>query len=174
MAAPPRSLLYMMCRFAVGLDSIVSTAAAAALRPLSWHVVIRAPRAGSSPLALFGAPLFGFAAGPARREDRLPLGLLGGLSTRLLQFRRDAGVLFGLQCRNARRSRFCLGRSTLGRLTLFARLFLSLPCGGPEIAGSDDRLPRLPPLGRFGACRSGFGTLELRLSRFLSGAKPVG
>ncbi|HUL09762.1 MAG TPA: hypothetical protein VLV76_25755, partial [Candidatus Acidoferrum sp.] len=35
-------------------------------------------------IALLAAPLFGFAADPARREDRLPLGLFGGLSARPL------------------------------------------------------------------------------------------
>jgi hypothetical protein len=44
----------------------------------------------------------------------------------------------------------------------------------PEITGGDDCLSCLPPLRRFGACRSSLGTLQLRLPRFLRSTTPVG
>ena len=119
------------------------------------------------------ASLLGFAAEPARREDSFALGLLSGLAARPFGFLGGPGLLFGLQCRCARCGRFRLGGRAFGRFTLLPRLFLGLPSSNPEITGCDDCLSRLPPFGRFGACRSGLGTLQLRLPRFLRSTKPV-
>ncbi len=129
--------------------------------------------------------LFGFAASPARREDRFSFSLLGGfparplqllrgagllfgsLTTRPLQFLRSADLLFDPQC-------FHFGGGLSGRLTLLARLFLGLSCGDTEIASRDEGLPLLAPLGRLGTCGGGLGALDLRLPRFLCGAQPIG
>jgi hypothetical protein len=123
---------------------------------------------------LLAAPLLGFATCPARREKRFALGLCSSLPTRPFSFLHGTGMLFGLQCRRTFRGGFHLGSGALGRLTLFARLFLSFPRGDPDLASRDDRLPRLPSLGRFRAVRGGFGALQSHLLRFLRGAKPVG
>jgi hypothetical protein len=129
---------------------------------------------GSDTFCLLAAPLSGFAARPTRCEDRCQLRLFGGFPARPLQFLRGVGFLFGLQGRSARRFSCRRRRSAFGRLPLFLRLFLGLPCGYPEIAGGNDRLPRLPPLVHLRAPRGGLGTLQLRLPCFLRGAKPVG
>jgi len=44
---------------------------------------------------LLAATLFGFAACPARREDRFLFSLFSRLSARLLRLLRSAGLLFG-------------------------------------------------------------------------------
>jgi hypothetical protein len=100
--------------------------------------------------------------------------LLSGLLARPFRFLGGPGLSFGLQCRCARCGRFHRGGRAFGRLTLLPRLFLGLSRSNPAITGCDDCLSRLPPLGRFGACRSGFGTLQLCLPRFLRRAKAVG
>jgi hypothetical protein len=68
-------------------------------------------------------------------------------------------MLFGLQCSCTFRSGFRLGGGALGHLTVLSRLFLSFPRGDPDLASRDDRLPRLPSLGRLGAFRGCFGAL---------------
>jgi hypothetical protein len=130
--------------------------------------------AGCAHRSLPAASLFGFAAESARREDRFVRDLLSGLPARPFRFLGSPGLLFGLHCRCTRRGRFRLGGRAFSRFTLLPRLFLGLPRSNPEITGRNDCLSRLPPRGRFGASRSGLGTLHLCLPRFLGGAEPVG
>jgi hypothetical protein len=81
--------------------------------------------------SLPAAALFGFAAEPARGEDRVALGLFSGLPARPFRFLSGPSLLFGLQCRGARCGRFCLCGRAFGRFALLPRLFLNLPRRNP-------------------------------------------
>jgi hypothetical protein len=77
--------------------------------------------------SLPAAAPFGFAAEPARGEDRFALDLFSGHPARPFRFLGGPGLAFGLQCCAASRFR---GRA-FGRLPLLPRLFLGLPRRNP-------------------------------------------
>jgi hypothetical protein len=81
--------------------------------------------------SLPAAALFGFAAEPARSEDRFARRLFSSLAACPFRFLGGSGLLFGLQCRCTHRGRFCLCGRAFGGFALLPRPLLGLPRRNP-------------------------------------------